>query len=35
MLVYIYSRINGVVKIHATLWSPQLTSEQIQEELRK
>lgn len=33
MLVYVYSRINGRVKTRATLWSPQLTDEQIAAEL--
>jgi len=35
MLVYLYTRINGITKIRATLWSPQLTAEQIEEELKK
>ena len=33
MLVYYYSRINGRVKIRCTLWSPQLTDEQLAAEL--
>jgi len=35
MPVYIYSRINKVIKIRCTLWSPQLTDEQIRVELDK
>jgi len=33
MLVYIYSRINGQIKIRATLWQKQLTAEQAAAEL--
>lgn len=35
MLAYYYSRINGRVKIRCTLWSPQLTQEQLAVELAK
>jgi hypothetical protein len=33
MLVYYYSRINGKITVRTTLWSPQLTDEQITTEL--